>query len=200
MKPMYLLEVHQGLLSDPPQLVAAHHGGWTLLTPCTDNLFLIDSKGNKQEYSLDQVVAVCPLFLEASDFEDDEFREFQILLKTIFQTAQSGHDWPKVMNKQVHQAGDIVVQRSSGKHETFCIIQFGKKKTLIRLHTFLNAFGRKVCLLSHVFLKPGNSEKTPASEQARAKQNLKEFLHALDAGTAQLIDAQGGRDGFLKMV
>ena len=68
---MYLLEVHQGLLSDPPQLVAVHHGGWTLLTPYADNSFLLYSKGNKQEYSLDQVVAVCPLFLVARDFEDD---------------------------------------------------------------------------------------------------------------------------------
>ena len=197
---MYLLEVHPGLLSEPFQLEATAHGGWTLLTPCTENLPSHDHKGKKRVYTFDQVVSVCPLLLDASEFNDDEFKEFFILLNTMLQAAQSGHEWPKVMNKQVHQAGDVFIRRNSGKHENYPIIQFGKKRTLIRIHTFVSAVGRRVCFISHVFQKPANSDRTPAKEQERARQNLQNFLDALDAGMAQLLDSQGGHDGFLKMV
>jgi len=197
---MYLLEVHHGLFNDPFQLDAAQHFGWTLITACTADLPKVDGNKNKIIYARAQVALVCPLLLESEDFDDDEYRKFITLMKTIMDTAQSGQEWPKVLHKQVHQAGEVKIVRASGIHETYTIIQFGKKKTLVRVHTFISAVGRKVAFISHAFIKPGNSERTPEKEQARSKDNLHALLDAIDAGTAQFIDSQGGRDGFLKMV
>jgi hypothetical protein len=197
---MYLLEVHHGLFNDPFQLDASQHNGWTLITPCTADLPKTDSKKNRIVYTRGQVALVCPLLLESDDFDDDDYRKFITLMKSIMDTAQSGQEWPKVMHKQVHPAGDVIIERASGAHETYPIIQFGKKTTLVRVHTFISAVGRKVAFISHAFIKPGNSDRTPQKEQDRSKNNLKDLLNSIDSGTAQFIDSQGGRDGFLKLV
>jgi hypothetical protein len=131
---------------------------------------------------------------------DSEVDAFIHLIQSMLHTAQSGLDWPTVMHKAVHEAGRIGVTRSSGRYEEFPIIQFGKKKTMIRIHTFTSAFGRKVAFVSHVFQKPKNSRKTPSSEQTRAQVNLQCFLNAVDSGEAQFIDIQGGKNGFNKLV
>jgi hypothetical protein len=197
---MYLLEVHHGLFNEPFQLEAVQHPGWMLITACSADLPRADSDKKKIVYTRDQVALVCPLLLESDAFDDDEYRKFITLMKTIMDTAQSGQEWPKVLHKQVHQAGEVAIVRASGAHETFTIIQLGKRKTLVRVHTFISAMGRKVAFISHAFVKPGNSVRTPEKEQTRSRDNLQALLNAIDAGTAQFIGSQGGRDGFLKMV
>ncbi len=195
---MFLLEVHHGLFSDHFSLVAPSHTGWTLITSIDRDFPARDAKGKILDYSKEQVYGSCPLLREAVDLE--EFDQFIHLMMSILNTAQSGLDWPAVMNKVVHEAGRVVITRHSGKHEEYPIIQFGKKKTMIRIHTFTSAVGRKVAFISHVFEKPKNSDKTPPSEQARAQTNLQGFLSAVDAGVAQLIEIQGGKNEFNKLV
>lgn len=197
---MYLLEVHDGLFNEPFQVGANPHQGWTLITPCTGNLKNIDFLGNKVERALNDVVLICPLLLESEEFTDEEHHQFMLLIGMITKTAQCGHDWPRVLNKAVHLVGDINVRRVNGKHESHPVMQFGKKKTLIRMHAFTGSTGRKLAFISHVFVKPKNSDKTPESEKSRSKNNLQAFLNAVDNGTAQFIDLQGGRNGFLKLV
>jgi hypothetical protein len=197
---MYLLEVHDGLFKDPFQLEASTHAGWTLITPCTADLPNADPSGNKIAYRLNDVALVCPLLYEAGEFGIKDYRNFLLLMDTIIKTAQSGLEWPDVLYKAVHTGGDVSVKRLNGKQESHSIIQFGKKKTLVRIHAFTAAAGRKLAFVSHVYVKPHNSDKTPASEQKRSKRNLQEFLDALDNKTAQFIDSQGGRNGFLNLV
>lgn len=197
---MFLLEVHHGLLSDNFSLVAPPHGGWTLITSIDQNFAASDATGKAPTYTQEQVFAACPFFREASALKDPEFEAFIHLIKSMLETAESGQEWPAVMNKAVHEAGRIGITRNSGKHEEYPIIQFGKKKTMIRIHTFISAVGRKVAFISHVFEKSKNSDKTPRSEQARAKANIQDFLGAVDSGVVQLIDIQGGKNGFKKLV
>jgi hypothetical protein len=146
------------------------------------------------------VARVCPLLLESDDFNDLELRQFVTLMKTLIETAQSGQDWPKVLTKQVHQAGDVKISRASGACVSIPIIQFGKKKTLVRVHAFVSAVGRKVAFISHAFVKPANMQRTPAKEQDRSRDGLRALFDAVDLGTAQFIDTHGGRDGFVKLV
>jgi hypothetical protein len=197
---MFLLEVHHGLFAEGFSLLAPSHSGWTLITGIDQNFPARDAKGNALNYTQGQVAAACPFLREAAVLNDPEFEEFIHLMQTILDTAQSGQEWPTVMKKAVHEAGRVVVKRESGKHEEYPIIQFGKKRTMIRVHTFTSGIGRKVAFISHVFEKPKNSDKTPASEQSRAKMNLQNFLSAVDSGQAQFIDIQGGKDGFKKLV
>lgn len=197
---MFLLEVHHGLLSDNFSLVAPSHGGWTLITSIDQNFAASDATGKALTYTQEQVFAACPFFREASALKDPEFEAFIHLIKSMLETAESGQEWPAVMNKAVHEAGRIGITRNSGKHEEYPIIQFGKKKTMIRIHTFTSAVGRKVAYVSHVFEKPKNLDKTPRSEQIRAQNNLQSFLSAVDDGVAQFIDIQGGKDEFNKLV
>lgn len=197
---MFLLEVHHGLFSNPFSLVAQQHRGWTLITRIEQNFPARDARGNALSHTQEQVVAACPFLREAAALKDPEFEAFIHLMRSMLNTAQSGQDWPSVMNKAVHEAGRVAITRNSGKHEEYPIIQFGKKTTMIRIHTFTSAVGRKVAFISHVFEKPKNSDKTPRSEQARAQTNLQNFLDAVDTGKAQLIDIQGGENEFNKLV
>lgn len=197
---MYLLEVHHGLFKVPFQLEAVPHQGWTLITPCTADLAAFDANGQRIAHTLDDVAAICPLLLEAADFTDDSYRKFLALMNTMTTIAQSGHDLQAVMNDKVHQAGDVSIKRASGKHETHAIIQFGKKATIVRVHTFTSRVGRKIVFISHAFEKPKNSDKTPKKEQDRSKRNLEAFFDAVDAKTAKLIDSQGGHHGFFNLV
>lgn len=197
---MFLLEVHHGLFSDDFSLVAQPHPGWTLITSIDRDFPARDAKGKALPYSQAEVFSACPFLREADALEDPEFEAFIHLMRSIMDTAQSGQDWPAVMNKAVHDAGRVVVIRSTGKHEEYPIIQFGKKKTMIRVHTFTSAIGRKVAFISHIFEKPRNSDKTPRSEQTRAQSILQCFLNAVDASEAQMIDIQGGKNGFNKLV
>jgi hypothetical protein len=197
---MFLLEVHHGLFSDNFSLVAQPHTGWTLITSIDQNFPARDASGNALTYTQDQVFAACPLLREAGTLNDPEFETFIHLIHAMLNTAQSGQDWPTVMTKAVHDAGDVVITRNSGKHEKYSIVQFGKKKTMIRIHTFTSAIGRKVAFISHVFEKPKNSDKTPSKEQTRAEINLQQFLNAVDVDEAQFIDTQGGKDGLNKLV
>ncbi len=197
---MFLLEVHHGLFSDHFSLVAPSHTGWTLITSIDKDFLARDAKGKTLHHTQEQVFAACPFFREAAALKDPEFTAFLHLVQSMLNTAESGQDWPAVMNKAVHDAGRVVIKRNSGKHEDYPIIQFGKKKTMIRIHTFTSAVGRKVAFISHVFEKPKNSDKTPSSEQARAQTNLQSFLSAVDAGVAQLIEIQGGKNEFNKLV
>jgi hypothetical protein len=197
---MFLLEVHHGLFAESFSLVAPSHRGWTLITRIEQNFPARDARGNALNHTEDQVFAACPFLREAAALKDPEFKAFIHLMHSILNTAQSGQDWPSVMNKAVHEAGRVVITRNSGKHEEYPIIQFGKKTTMIRIHTFTSAVGRKVAFISHVFEKPKNADKTPQSEQTRAQAHLQNFLNAVDAGEAQLIDIQGGKNGFNKLV
>jgi hypothetical protein len=63
----------------------------------------------------ERVVAMCPFLREASELDEKEWREFLSLFNTVLATAQSGQDWPKVLHKQVHDAGNVTIQRSLGK-------------------------------------------------------------------------------------
>jgi hypothetical protein len=197
---MFLLEVHHGLFSDNFSLVAQPHSGWTLITSIDQNFQARDASGKALTHRQDQVFAACPFLREAGTLNDPEFEIFIHLIHAMLNTAQSGQDWPSVMTKAVHDAGDVVITRSSGKHEKYSIVQFGKKKTMIRIHAFTSSYGRKVAFVSHVFEKPKNSDKTPPREQTRAENNLQRFLDAVDAGEAQFIDIQGGKDGLIKLV
>jgi hypothetical protein len=197
---MFLLEVHHGLFSDNFSLAAQPHSGWTLITSIDQNFPARDARGNALTYTQDQVFAACPFLREAGTLNDPEFAIFMHLMQAMLNTAQSGQDWPAVMTKAVHDAGDVVITRNSGKHEKYSIVQFGKKTTMIRIHTFISGIGRKVAFISHVFEKPKNSDKTPPKEQTRAKNNLQQFLNAVDAEEAQFIDTQGGKDGLNKLV
>ncbi len=195
---MFLLEVHLGLFSDDFNLVAQPHSGWTLITSIDRDFPARDAKGKALHYSQAEVYAACPFLREAAELDD--FRAFINLIVTMLNAAPSGQEWRLVMNKAVHEAGRVSIKRNSGKHEEYPIIQFGKKTTMIRVHTFTNAFGRKVAFISHVFEKPKNSDKTPHSEQVRAEANLQSILDAVDAGKAQLIEIQGGKNEFNKLV
>lgn len=197
---MFLLELHHGLFSDSFDLEAPRHDGWRLITPCDRNLPRYDPRGKELVYQLEDVAAICPFFQEAGNLDQAQFGEFVRLVKTMFNTAQSGHDWPDVMHQQVHEAGQVTVRRGSGKIEKHVIIQFGKKKTLIRIFAFISAHGRKCALVSHMFEKPANSRKTPAKEQARSQKILQLYFDAIDTENIQFIDAQGGKHGFLKFV
>lgn len=197
---MFLLEVHHGLFSDNFSLVAQPHSGWTLITSIEQNFLARDARGIALTHTQDQVFAACPFLREAGSLNDPEFAIFMHLMQAMLNTAQSGQDWPSVMTKAVHDAGDVFITRNSGKHEKYSIVQFGKKKTMIRIHTFTSVYGRKVAFISHVFEKPKNSDKTPSREQIRAEISLQRFLTAVDAGEAQFIDIQGGKNGLNKLV
>lgn len=197
---MYLLEVHHGLFKNPFQLQAPQHQGWTLITPCTADLAVKNAYGQPASYTLNEVIEICPFLLEAADFTDDNYDKFMSLLDTMLSTALSGQDWQTVMHKSVHSGGEVVVKRTTGKQEIHKIIQFGKKATIVRVHTFTSGVGRKIVFISHTFEKPKNEERTPKKEQDRSKDNLKAFFGAVDDKTAQLINIQGGRNGFLKLV
>lgn len=197
---MFLLELHHGIVSDLFELEAAPHPGWRLVTPCDVDLPQHNWQGKKVPYEREHVAAICPLLREAGEFDEKEFREFLGLFNTMLTTAQSGQDWPKVMHKQVHAAGDVSIRRSSGKHEQHTIIQFAKKRSLIRIFAFTSAVGRKMAFVSHAFEKPANAGRTPAMEQERSRVNLQRYLDAIDSGRVRLIEAQGGKNEFLKMV
>ena len=197
---MFLLELHHGLLAESFELQAAQHAGWRLVTPCDGDLPQNNRQGKRVRYERERVIAMCPFVREASELDEKEWREFLSLYNTLLATAQSGQDWPKVLHKQVHDAGNVTIQRSLGKHERHTIIQFGKKKSLIRIFAFISSGGRKLAFVSHGFEKPANVGRTPAAEQERARVNLKSYLDAIDAKNIQLIDVQGGKNEFLKMV
>jgi hypothetical protein len=197
---MFLLELHHGLLAESFELQAAQHSGWRLVTPCDGDLPQNNRQGKRASYERERVIAMCPFLREASELDEKEWREFLSLFNTVLATAQSGQDWPKVMHKQVHPAGDVSIRRRLGKHERHTIIQFGKKKSLIRIFAFISTGGRKLAFVSHSFEKPANVARTPAAEQERASVNLQSYLDAIDAKNVQLIEAQGGEYEFLKMV
>jgi hypothetical protein len=197
---MFLLELHHGLLAESFELQAAQHSGWRLVTPCDGDLPQNNRQGKRVSYERERVIAMCPFLREASELDEKEWREFLSLFNTVLATAQSGQDWPKVMHKQVHPAGDVSIRRRLGKHERHTIIQFGKKKSLIRIFAFISTGGRKLAFVSHSFEKPANVARTPAAEQERARVNLQSYLDAIDAKNVQLIEAQGGEYEFLKMV
>jgi hypothetical protein len=197
---MFLLELHHGLLAESFELQAAQHSGWRLVTPCDGDLPQNNRQGKRVSYERERVIAMCPFLREASELDEKEWREFLSLFNTVLATAQSGQDWPKVMHKQVHPAGDVSIRRRLGKHERHTIIQFGKKKSLIRIFGFISTGGRKLAFVSHSFEKPANVARTPAAEQERARVNLQSYLDAIDAKNVQLIEAQGGEYEFLKMV
>lgn len=197
---MYLLEVHSGLFEESLRIEPRHHGGWRLITPCEEDLPKKFRNGVPEAYSLGDIAEICPLLYESDEFSDQNFDVFRNLLSKMLKVAESGHDWQRAMTDDVHDAGTVTIQRSSGRQEVYTIIQFGLKKTLVRVHAITTAAGRRVAFISHAFEKPGNSKKTPPSEQQRVKRNLEAYLEALDSGTAQMIDIQGGRDGFLKLI
>ena len=197
---MFLLELHHGLLAESFELQAAQHSGWRLVTPCDGDLPQNNRQGKRVSYERERVIAMCPFLREASELDEKEWREFLSLFNTVLATAQSGQDWPKVMHKQVHPAGDVSIRRRLGKHERHTIIQFGKKKSLIRIFAFISTGGRKLAFVSHSFEKPANVDRTPAAEQERARFNLQSYLDAIDANNVQLIEVQGGEYEFLKMV
>lgn len=176
------------------------HNGWRLITPCIEDLPSHDEDGNLQIYTIEDIVAVCPLFYESSEFDNRNFKSFQTLLQKMMRVAAAGHDWQSAMTDDVHDAGGVSIRRVDGRQETHTIIQFGIKTTLVRIHAITTAAGRKVAFISHTFVKPANKRKTPPSEQKRVQRNLEEYLHAIDTNSAQLIDIQGGRDGFLRLV
>ena len=196
---MYLLELHHGLLSSPFELEAPPHSGWRLITPCDCDLPNLDATGKRIAYSFAEVAANCPLLREAEVLKQPELMEFVRLLQIMFKTALSGHNWPEVMNKQVHKVGQVNINRDSGKRESHVIMQFGKKTTLIRVVVFISAHGRKCAFVSHMFEKPANSKKTPAKEQARSQRNLQAYFDAIDSNDIQLVNVQGEKNGFLRL-
>jgi len=197
---MFLLELHHGLLAESFELQTAQHSGWRLVTPCDGDLPEYDKQGGKVLYKLGDIAPICPILREAGDLHAPKYEEFIRLLMKMFSTAQSGQNWPDVMYDQVHEVGRVNVRGISGKIENYVIIQFGKKKNLIRVLAFISAFGRKRAFISHVFEKPANSKTTPKKEIVRAQNNLQEYLNAIEAKNIQLISAQGGKNEFLKMV
>lgn len=198
---MILLEVHDGLFQDPCSISSEHHHGWRFITPCTGPLpRLLDANQQPRSPTIEDIVEICPLFLDAAEFTDDNYRIFMILLHKLLATSKSTTELTQHMGQDIHDAGDIVIQRESGKNEKHSIVQFGKKRTLVRIHTITNAAGRRLAFISHTFVKPANSDKTPSAQKKRCKSNLQNFYIALDEKTAELITEQGGRNGFQKLV
>lgn len=191
---MLLMEVHDGLFAEPFRVAApAGHPGWRLLTLCDGE--------PAEPVSLDSVVAVCPLLREAAELDGArDFEDFNSLLREILKRGAAGRPWDKVFDdKHLHDIGDVTLQRASGKTESWKILQFQKKQTLIRL-VWSYAELRWTVLLTHMFIKPGGKRPTPPSEVTRARDVLQSYLQALDTKSVKLIEPQGGIDGFQRLV
>jgi hypothetical protein len=192
---MILLEVHDGLFSEAFRISpATSASSWRLLTSCDADL------PQNAALTLDSLVSVCPMLREVFELGgSNHFEDFDLLLEGILRRAPSGLPWDQLFDdKQLHEVGDVTVKRVSGSSERWKLFQFQKKRTLVRV---LWSYGtaRKTMLLTHVFVKPGGKKQTPMAELDRAKRILERYLAAVDAGQAQLINAQGGRDGFVKL-
>jgi hypothetical protein len=191
---MLLMEVHDGLFAEPFRVAApAGHPGWWLLTPC-------DAEP-AEPVSLDSVVTVCPLLREAGELDGGRaFEDFDSLLREILKRGAPGRQWDQVFDdKHLHEIGDVTLKRASGKVESWKILQFQKKQTLIRI-AWSYAELRRTVLLTHMFVKPGGKRPTPPSEVTRAKDVLQSYLQALDTRSVKLIEPQGGIDGFQRLV
>lgn len=192
---MILVEVHDGLFSEAFRISpAASSTSWRLLTVCDADL------PQGVNATLDALVAICPMLREAFELiGSNHFEDFDLLMQDILRRAPSGLPWDRLFDdKHLHEVGNVTVARLSGKSERWKLFQFEKQRTLVRV-LWSYGSGRKTLLLTHVFIKPGGRKKTPRSELERARKILERYLEAVDAGQAQLIYAQGGRDGFVKL-
>ncbi|WP_208944237.1 hypothetical protein [Paracidovorax avenae] len=193
---MILLEVHDGLFADPFQVTPVEHSGWHFITPCDREPLRRLPQGG---ITFDDVATVCPLFYEAGEFSVANQKHFQSLLFKLLAAAKSEHDLNSRLGKLVHDAGDVTVQRASGKFEKWTITQYGIIKTLLRIHCLPQTGGRRLALLTHAFEKPANSKNTPAKEQARFADIVARYYAATDSGKALLIKDQGGENGFKRL-
>ncbi|WP_156466770.1 type II toxin-antitoxin system RelE/ParE family toxin [Methylibium sp. Root1272] len=191
---MILVEVHEGLFAETFRITAPiGGGGWRLLTLCDGDL-------PEGADTLEVLVEVCPLLREVGELAGtDHFQHFHLLLQDVLRRAPMGLAWDQVFDdKHLHEVGDVVVTRTTGKVERWKVFQFEKQRTLVRV-LWSYGSGRRTLLLTHMFVKPGGRKKTPRSEIERARKTLETYLAAVDAGQAKLITEQGGRDGFVKL-
>lgn len=198
---MILLEVHEGVLDGEQFSLTrpAPAGGWRLLTPCDQDVSPADDEGGRQQpVSREQIFGACPLLREGfSPQGSGNARVFGQLLNLILTRLQGGGDIRELFDqKQLHEVGTATVTLGSGQTENAKILQFEKKKTIVRI---LWLYGRagKTLLITHTFVKPGGHvQTTPQSERDRAQRIFQSYVRAHDAKTVQLITAQGGRDGY----
>lgn len=179
---MVLVDLHEGLLLDPPMVAWAGHDGWRLVTPC--NVEAADPR--TERFDADR----CPLLAEVATWEDREFQDFLGLFASITAKAKIARPWEQMMDrKQLHDVGELTLSNGAKTK----LWQFEKKRTAIRL-VWVYGGGKRVLLATHAFLK--RQSKTPADERERAAGTARQFFGSVEQGTARLVYEQGGRLGF----
>ena len=139
------------------------------------------------------------LFLDPATFSDKRtMKDFFAFLQWLYEAAQSGTSWKDIFRdgKLFHPVHSVTVLRrgAGGKPvpTVVQVMQWKKKRTAVRLLFVQSGLGALNIFVSHAFEK--DSDATPASEKARAEENISAFFAALDAKQLQLITTQGGRD------
>jgi hypothetical protein len=190
---MILVEIHDGLFHEHFRIrPTGTENGWRVLTECDAQPAL--------PLSLEALACVCPLLREAGELSgQNHFEDFDALKDEILKRAPGGRAWNEVFDdKSLHDIGEVVITRKSGKVERHKLFQFQKRNTLVRV-AWAYGNGRKTMLITHMFVKPGGKKTTPQNEKDRAQKVLQKYCDAVDTSLVKLIDEQGGRDGFLKL-
>lgn len=189
---MILLELHSGFFEEHPGPIEAPvHDGWRLITPCDEDV--------RKGASFETLVANCPLLREAGALQGNHFDDFHLLMHEVCKKALLPQPWHQLMSKkQFHNVDGVTVNRISGRSETIPVMQFQRHNTMVRVHWFSVA-GKRLMLVSRVFVKRPSNGSLDA-EKRRAGTVLERYLEACDSNVARLIEAQGGTNGFRKLV
>jgi hypothetical protein len=179
----YVAEIHERLFANPRVVEALPRKGWRFFAHCSAD-------------SIDTCTLLCKDLMSFTDVRNK--KAFVTLWEWLIEAGKSGKPWKQIFQdgKLFHPVHSFTVQRvdsktgKTKKHEVE-VHQFKKKRTDVRV-LFVYGDGRLLVFVTHAFEKDGQT--TPRSEQTRAEAEAKRFFDALDSGTIQLIEEQGGQD------